>query len=126
MQDENPQQSQVSPKSSCHPPSPVTQSSHSSETQTSAIKVKVIGNGITGEDLMRYFSRFGSVLQVPDIMQGSPDYAYVNFKSSEEARAASQTNEVHLKPDVCRAKCNTKQKVTTSSFSQKEFKNCLI
>ena len=100
MQDKNLQQSQVPPKSSCHPPSPVTQSSYSSETQTSTIKVKINGNGITGEDLMRYFSQFGSVLQVPDIMQGSPDYAYVNFKSSEEARAASQTNVVHLKPDV--------------------------
>ena len=66
------------------------------ERGATAIKVAIHGRGITGEDLEGCFSQFGKVLQVPFIISGHPDYAYVNFESSEEARAACQTHEMLL------------------------------
>ena len=98
MQDKNPQQSaaQVRPQAACLSPFPIIQSPHSSETQTSTIKVKINGNEITGEDLKGYFSQFGSVLQVPVIKSGDPDYAYINFASVDGAVAACRKDRVLL------------------------------
>ena len=78
-----------------HGSSPRTVSPQAQQVETSTVvKVTLSGHGVTGEALEEYFSQFGEVLQTPAIMPGNPDYAYVNFKNSPEAKAACNPNKV--------------------------------
>uniref|UniRef100_A0A1X7TAZ4 RRM domain-containing protein n=1 Tax=Amphimedon queenslandica TaxID=400682 RepID=A0A1X7TAZ4_AMPQE len=115
-------------QTSCIPPpflitphhfsSPRTVSPQALQVETSTVKVTLSGHsghGVKGEALEEYFSQFGEVLQTPAIIPGTPDYAYVNFKTSEEAKAACNPNEVHLDGIVMMIKLSNKAPASTSS-----------
>ncbi|XP_019855862.1 PREDICTED: uncharacterized protein LOC105313855 [Amphimedon queenslandica] len=81
----------------------------SSTEVSSTIKVTFGSSGITGEVLEGYFRQFGKVLKTPAIISGNPDYAYVNFESSKEAKAACTSNKVHLNGVQVNIKLSNKQ-----------------
>ena len=96
MHSKNVQKSQI-PQS--HSPQFPSSSSYFSETQQgemSTIKVNINGRGITGQDLERYFSPFGKILNRLVIKPGNPDYAFVNFGSVNEAVAACKNDKILL------------------------------
>ena len=58
-------------------------------SQTCAVKVSIDGD-LTIDDLTENFGQYGSIKGVPRINQGTPNYAYINFSTPEEAcRAAT-------------------------------------
>ena len=69
-------------------------STHSSIS--SAVKISIFGDGLTTTDLVGYFSQFGTIKGTPAIIQGSPNYAYINYDSAFEASNACRQKEVIL------------------------------
>uniref|UniRef100_A0A1X7UL11 Poly [ADP-ribose] polymerase n=1 Tax=Amphimedon queenslandica TaxID=400682 RepID=A0A1X7UL11_AMPQE len=91
-----------------HGSSPHTVSPQAQQVETSTVKVTLSGRGVTGEALEEYFSQFGDVLQTPAIIPGKPDYAYVKFESSEEAKAACIPNKVNFDGTLVSIKLSNK------------------
>ena len=69
---------------------------------------------ISSEDLFQYFSRFGKIVQPPRIQSGCPDYAYINYSSSEEAEAASRKNKICSKGVELTIKLTGKMPIQTA------------
>lgn len=84
------------------------------------LKVTIKSPGISSEDLEGYFSQFGEVLRTPTIKSGSPDFAYVNFKTNQEAMAACKEGIVLLKGVQLNIKLSNK--VAPASVPDKETK----
>uniref|UniRef100_A0A1X7SQH1 RRM domain-containing protein n=1 Tax=Amphimedon queenslandica TaxID=400682 RepID=A0A1X7SQH1_AMPQE len=82
--------------------------------KSSTVKITLGSGRITGEALEGYFGQFGKVLQTPVIIPGNPDYAYVNFESSEEAKAACIPNKVELNGVQMSIKLSNKSLPSTS------------
>uniref|UniRef100_A0A1X7SX17 Poly [ADP-ribose] polymerase n=1 Tax=Amphimedon queenslandica TaxID=400682 RepID=A0A1X7SX17_AMPQE len=92
---------------------------HSSlQGKSPTVKVTLGSGRITGEALEGYFSQFGKVLQTPVIISGNPDYAYVNFESSEEAKAACIPNKVELNGVQMSIKISNKSATSSTSVEK--------
>ena len=57
------------------------------QPSSSSVKVSLQGH-LMGEDLEMIFSQFGTITSTPTIIPGNPNFAYVNFSSPDEAKAA--------------------------------------
>ena len=117
------------PNSHCQPlnmhPQPTTQLSFkpTQACSTATVKVEIEGNGVTGEDLLAYFSGFGKVLSKPVVHQGSPNYAYINYESVDNASKACKNRLVKLKDVELKVKPSMKQcvqEVDTKSFKSED------
>ncbi|XP_011404758.1 PREDICTED: uncharacterized protein LOC105313219 [Amphimedon queenslandica] len=86
------------------------------QVETTTLKVTLHGgHDITGEAIEEYFGQFGKVCGTPAIIQGKPDYAYVNFKTSHEAKAACNPSKVQFDGIVMIIKLSNKAPASTSS-----------
>ena len=96
MHSKNVQKSQIPQSHSPHFPSSSSYFSETQQGEMSTIKVNINGRGITGQDLERYFSPFGKILNRLVIKPGNPDYAFVNFGSVNEAVAVCKNDKILL------------------------------
>ena len=79
-----------------HPPVPSQQRSMPPPPCSSTVKVSMHGH-LTAEDLEILFNQFGRITTKPTIIPGSPNFAYVNYSSPDEARAALAFNRQQIK-----------------------------
>ena len=63
---------------------------------SNTVKVTIQGH-LTGEDLEMIFSQFGTITSRPNIIPGTPNFAYVNFSCPNEANAALCMNRQMIK-----------------------------
>ena len=92
-----------------HLPLPVSASKPSSQ---STVKVELSGPGLSAQELLCYFMKFGDVDGTPVIHRGSPDYAYVNFNNPDNAEEACKQPRVQLKTVKLTIKLSKKLKPT--------------
>ena len=67
-----------------HPPHSV------SGKLSNSIKVSIHGH-LTVEDLETMFDQFGTITAKPVIISGTPDFAYINYESPDQAQVASMS-----------------------------------
>ena len=109
-------------------PPPSSQSTQPSLPIFSTVKVELSCQGLSGNDLLHYFMKFGNVEGVPVILSGNPDYAYVNFSNSGDAERACKVAKVQLKEVTLTIKLSKKPRISASvpkmdtlSFSTGDF-----
>ena len=66
------------------PNSPHKQHTSTHSSISSTVKISIFGDGLTTADLVGYFSKFGIIEGTPAIIQGSPNYAYINYHSESK------------------------------------------
>ena len=69
-----------------HPPYSVS----SKPLLSNTIKVSIHGH-LTAEDLETIFDQFGTITAKPVIISGTPDFAYINYESPDQAQVASMS-----------------------------------
>lgn len=67
---------------------------------TSSVKVQPLPEGTNEEQIREAFKQFGEINSVR-IMQGQPNYAYVNFATTAAAAGAIALNEIELGGNKC-------------------------
>ena len=87
----------------------------------STVKVELSGPGLSAQELLYYFMRFGDVDGTPVIHRGSPDYAYVNFKNSDDAEEACKQPRVQLKTVKLTIKLSKKLKPSIPKIDMRTF-----
>ncbi|KAL5496941.1 hypothetical protein EMCRGX_G013321 [Ephydatia muelleri] len=87
------------------PPAPST-----SVTLKVSIQVEKVLN-LTIEDLLMALDKYGTITQHSEIKPGTPPYAYINFTTPEEARAACELNGMILKGHYIKIKIVNKEVV---------------
>ena len=74
--------------------------SSSTAADGSSVKIIIAEGSVDENELYHFFSRFGELKDVPKVRQGSPNFAYINYKNAADARTASQCPILQIKPGV--------------------------
>ena len=91
------------------PPTPCPVPSTSATLKVSIIVEKEMN--LTVNDLLMALDKYGTITQHSEIKPGTPRYAYINFTTPEEARAACELNGMTLKGHYIKIKVVNKQVV---------------
>ena len=75
---------------------PVSNPVYPEEPPSKTVKVTIQGN-LTSDDLEAIFNPFGTITAKPNVIPGSPNYAFINFSSPHEAVAALGLNRQLIK-----------------------------
>ena len=94
-----------------------------SSSTTCTIKATINGNGITSKDLEHYFGQFGEIVRKPNIHIGTPNFAYINFKTNESAIIASKVSKFILKGVTIMVKLSDKGMSLVPEKDSKEIKS---
>ena len=87
----------------------------------STVKVELSGPGLSAQELLYYFMKFGDVDGTPAIHRGSPDYAYVNFNNPDNAEEACKQPRVQLKTVKLTIKLSKKLKPSIPKIDMRTF-----
>ena len=79
-----------SPSTSSHSHSAVSGGTCMAPSRTVKVSIHKQNSGITPEDLLGIFSRYGTITPSPRINSGTPDYAYINFSTQSSAATACE------------------------------------
>lgn len=102
----------------CHSTSPSKESCNATNGKSAPVlpvgpscTVKVtLNKPLSNEDLLQYFSSFGTIEGAVKVHSGSPDFAYVNFSSPREANMACKEKTVTFKNVTLTIKLSNKSK----------------
>ncbi len=92
-----------------------------SASKPSTVKVELSGPGLSANELLYYFMKFGDVDGTPVIHSGSPDYAYVNFNNPDDAEKACKEPRVQLKTVKLTIKLSKKLKPSIPRINMQTF-----
>ena len=93
---------------------------------SNTIKVTIHGH-LTGEDLETIFDQFGTITMKPNIISGTPDFAYVNYESPDQAQVAAMSMHRQrikgVSVDVKVSKDNRRSSALMAQASSHDYQN---
>ena len=69
----------------------------SHQRSPNVVKVKIFGNNIEGSELDSYFGQYGKITSNTRVLQGNPNYAYINYDTPLSATNACRQRSLVLK-----------------------------
>ena len=90
---------------------------YATPASTCTIKVSIFGS-LQEEDLDEAFRQYGSIKGNIKVIMGSPNYAYINYNTPEEASKAIEANIRHIRKIAVQANLKLPVKATRSATSQ--------